>query len=64
MKLITHSMHWGWKLSFVALVTWLAVTAVGAFVGDEELLVFGMVPMAIWFAARWIAIGNPAQQGG
>lgn len=63
MKLITHSMHWGWKLSFVALVTWLALTAYIALTGDDEPFIIGIVPMGIWFAARWIVIGNQAKEG-
>ena len=69
MKLISHSMNAKWKLSFVASVAWLAVGAINGFFSystmvDEESLVIGIVPITIWFAARWLAIGNSTQERG
>ena len=67
MNLISNSMSPKWKLSFVASVAWLAVSWIDGFTGygpDEDLLISGIVPITIWVAARWIAIGAPTQQGG
>ena len=67
MKLIDQSMHWKWKASLVASITWIlpmlsyayspyAVHGWGGPVGahfETELLTLAIVPLAIWIAARW-----------
>ena len=63
MKLISNSMSAKWKLSFVASVAWLAAMWIDGFFSystmvDDDSLVAGIVPISIWFAARWLAIGN------
>ena len=67
MKLISNSMSAKWKLSFVASVAWLVAMWINGFTAgfgpDEDLLITGIVPITIWVAVRWLAIGNSTQEG-
>jgi hypothetical protein len=69
MKLITHSMHWGWKVSFSLVTLVLATTWVNQLAAmehsyiDEEAMVLCILPLAIWLTVRWIVIGTQAKAG-
>lgn len=76
LKLISNSMHWGWKVSFACTVFLLITTWVSALTTisngilvdapywnpDPGVMTLGSLPFAVWMTARWIVIGNPAQQ--
>ena len=62
MKLITHSMHWGWKVAFVLSLIPLIFFMEGISSRFEENF-FALAPLLAWFTARWIVIGNQAEEG-
>ena len=61
MNLINHSMHWGWKVSFIVATFLIAAVWINElFDGytDEAEMVFSLIPMAVWLMARWISMGE------
>ena len=66
MKLITYSMNWLWKLSFISVAFWALVIlaenwrkvinleTVYGWDGAEIMLALG--PLAAWILVRWISI--------
>ena len=76
MKPITHSMHWGWKVSFsctlfLLITTWVSeLTTVSTLWSDipywnpdPAVMTLGSLPFAVWMTVRWIVIGNQAKEG-
>lgn len=62
MKLISNSMHWGWKVSFVLSVVCSAMLFGEYSISSDELLGYN-IPLILWVTSRWLAIGKAAQQG-
>ena len=61
MNLISNSMNKWWKISFAACALFMVTMFFeGAFTYttrvDDEALIVGVVPMAIWLTARWLSI--------
>ena len=66
MKLITNSMHWGWKVSF-AVCAFIAAASIidGGFGGgyvEEDVVIIGLIPTAFWLTARWLSIGSDKRE--
>ena len=62
MKLISNSMHWGWKVSLVFSVV-CSVMMFGEYSIDNDDIFIYNVPLIIWVTARWISIGKQATEG-
>ena len=62
MKLITHSMHWGWKVAFMlGLLPLINFLGGLSYYPEQNLAV--LAPLLVWITARWIVIGNQAKEG-
>ena len=66
MKLISHSMHWFWKLTFIPAVFWIPVilaenwrhrSGIDTLHGwDGTVMLLALGPIALWIAVRWLTI--------
>ncbi|MDG0992497.1 MAG: hypothetical protein P8H30_06030 [Luminiphilus sp.] len=65
-RLLTNSMHWFWKISFVAAAFWtlfilpemVGIDRFGApSLGNDDVVKF-FAPLMIWIVTRWLSIGN------
>ena len=54
MKLISYSMHWGWKISLAVAVLILAAT----WIKNAQEMVLSVAPVAIWLTIRWLVIAK------
>ena len=59
MRLMTYSMHWLWKATFVAVAFWgiiILAEAWGKHSVDGAVTLFALGPLALWILIRWIRI--------
>ena len=62
MKLITHSMHWFWKVSLVFSVV-CSVMLFGESSIDVGAILAYNLPLIVWVTWRWISIGHETKEG-